>query len=439
MKTSLKKTVIIVIISLFLLFFLYNHYNSIHETKNSEKYKVLLLGEPTKLITYKDKILDEKNYYFTSTSRQYYSAVKALKQGKKDSWIIMSEGPDLETLKILKLTLNNNDKIELNTFCSLKNSDHRFVERFISCDHKDLINGYGTKYRIFEIASNKYISLDNDFNKELSAKEAELIQIVSPGEIYVRKHIEGCVNISKKRAIYQVPEISDEFSDYYPSGLSKNYIFLVDQEKGGIVKELKTGFIPKYQGCSADEFNTPLPICISPDGKKAALLIRYETPDYKWFDADPAPVWLCTIDLKSLNVSKITTLNTNVKFGFSNYLPLIWHSYKDTDYVCLSIPAYSYNIDDLTPKHVSLLVDIKNKKIIKRWPWLSKSMRWSPDGKLLGMLSQEYIDKQEVQKLYIYNPETDNLAKIIQNNDWFDFFWIKAEYSPGDETLKSLE
>lgn len=425
-----KKIVRIIIITLLLITLLL-----INNSKERKHPEMILIGLETELITLDDKKVIEDSHSFPGKNFGNYENVKVLRQGKKNTWMIMSSPLRNEKLMISRLRLNNDRSVK---FDLLYNGQNRrdliepSVDYFLNCDSEGFIDGFGNKCQIVNKDSGKPYVLDDSFSEKLSNKGNINIFMKNWENKYFGDSPVGGLNISDRYAVYQVTRDSRSYSDFYPSGLSDNYIYLVKKEqliakgliyrKGG-VRKIKTGYIPRYQGCRVEEFYTPLPICLSPDKRKAALLIRYETPDYEWYNVDPAPVWLCIIDLKSFKVDKITTLNTNLRSGFSSYLPLSWHTYKGKDYVSLSICAISYS-ETGPPKNVSMLIDIKNKKIIKKWPWFSKSMRWSPDGRYLGMLRNGYKNDWNSQTFYIYDFENNRMLKSAQYFGLWDFFWI---------------
>lgn len=181
---------------------------------------------------------------------------------------------------------------------------------------------------------------------------------------------------------------------------------------------LKTGFnniIPML------EYRKESPIDISPGRNIVAFQAIY--PDASNIKAY---LWLSVWNLKTNTTEKICRLSPPI-----DELRCI----KDAGEFFAFNPNIETNLIAVSSYENIKLIDIKEKKVLKKIPIEKiKNMRWSPDGKKLGILKNgeyEYLsegmDAYRVTtppSLWIYDLEKDQLEKIDEDPGYFDFFWV---------------
>ncbi len=93
------------------------------------------------------------------------------------------------------------------------------------------------------------------------------------------------------------------------------------------------------------------------------------------------------------------------------------------------------NIANIKSDETNLFViNEKTNKIVrsKSKNFKTKSLRWSPDGKKIGLLSWDGA-------LYVYDIEKDTLDKIAEDQDYFDFFWVNYEKNFMEKALDKVK
>lgn len=196
--------------------------------------------------------------------------------------------------------------------------------------------------------------------------------------------------------IYQglIDDASEEIDGYYPNIL---YISSVDIS---LCKNIRTGYL--HCGFMHTDPYPNAPMAISPDKNCVVFLAFYPEESN-----DGKIIRMCAWDIKNNTVRKIMT------FPFD-----IWSLYKPSAIVFN--PDADKNLLAADTSDGIFLIDIKKCKITKTISDIDecRSLRWSPDGKKLGVMTGD-------GKLYVYNLKKDNLKLLARDADYFDFFWVK--------------
>ena len=144
------------------------------------------------------------------------------------------------------------------------------------------------------------------------------------------------------------------------------------------------------------------PIGLSRDGDRVAFQALY--PDEK--NATQS-LWLSIYSIESGNIENIVEIQTDKKdFIQLNERFIRWCPLSQSDLIAV------YTCGKLQ------IINVKEKRIVKVIGKNSiKSLRWSNDGNRIGLLTT-------MGELYIYDIRKMLLQKVIEDKDFFDFFWI---------------
>ena len=140
---------------------------------------------------------------------------------------------------------------------------------------------------------------------------------------------------------------------------------------------------------------------------------------------------LATTNKKNMKVANILKLPENYHIPPSRYgidAIMKWCPKADSSIVAIA------NIFPINLNINLILVDMHKRRIIKelKADFETISLRWSPDGKKIGILSRE-------GKMYIYDLEKDSLDKIAEDKDYFDFFWVNREKNLLEKTVEKTK
>lgn len=187
---------------------------------------------------------------------------------------------------------------------------------------------------------------------------------------------------------------SGDIDRFFPNVLT---ISSVDESQ---CKRIKTGYL--HRGFMHTDPYPNAPMAISPDKNCVVFLAFYPEESN-----DGKIIRMCAWDIKNNTVRKIMT------FPFD-----IWSLHKPSAIVFN--PDADKNLLAADTSDGIFLIDIKKCKITKTISDIDecRSLRWSPDGKKLGVMTGD-------GKLYVYNLKKDNLKLLARDADYFDFFWVK--------------
>ena len=186
---------------------------------------------------------------------------------------------------------------------------------------------------------------------------------------------------------------SKESKSFYPNILSRS------SNKVNESKFIESGYL-HIMFLGSDPYpNTPL--ALSADKNRVIFLAYYhgKSPSYE--------LWICSWNINNNTIERILKIQDNT-----------WRVYKSESIICN--PDIDRNLFAANLTNGILIVDMDKKKITKTITDLEecRSIRWSRDGKKLGILDTK-------GKLYLYCLDNDKYSMIDQDQDYFDFIWIK--------------
>lgn len=198
----------------------------------------------------------------------------------------------------------------------------------------------------------------------------------------------------------------------------RNNLSIIDLEK----KE--TGVVNVGYGYIHLSLVYLMPIGVDKDGSRVAFL----TVDNKNRDGslDNRRISLKMMDIQTEKITKIIDLPEGTRFCASregDHPILKWSPLADSDQLVFTTLTTGL-----------MLINVRDKKVqkdlqIKSTP---KSIRWSPDGKKIGILGRDGA-------LYIYDLEKDTLEKVMEDSDYFDFFWVGREKGLLDSAIDRVK
>lgn len=391
---------------------------------NKVRYKILVIGKDLKVIDWNadtNKVDKSESLWEIqgSSLREFY----AVKNPKKNELMILQKLHSGKS-QIYKLTYNSLGGKRM-TIKMLNTNAESLVSKEKPVGADFFLNGlYGGNGTVRYYPENRKQAefLEKSGYKDLTGYDYKVTNF---------DDIDGMTYIGNDIVIIQdkTGRRNSSYSSIYWNDLIENRILLYSLKERKILKQVIYGYSPRgYVSSEVQEYT--LPLAVSPAKDKAAFLARINDSNVKHFSKDPAPIWFCTIDLKNFSIEKIVPINCPSKHHtFRNHYPMVWGRYRGRDYIAFSIMDASIDPDE-EAKDISILIDVENKKVLSIWPWESKSMRWSPDGRYLGMLrikryyKRKLGDEMEDGSLYAYDLKKNQLSKIDQDTSSHDFFWM---------------
>lgn len=152
------------------------------------------------------------------------------------------------------------------------------------------------------------------------------------------------------------------------------------------------------------------PVDVSPGKNKASFWALY--PNEK---GNEVQLWICILDFDTRKVDKIIPISTLMRHDTKR---LYDREYKTHMKWCPN-PKLPLIFVTSYQDGGTILINWKEKKIVKKIPKTPESIRWSPDGTKLALLW--------MKELWIYDVEKDSLKMIDKDDDYFDFFWVKKD------------
>ena len=170
-------------------------------------------------------------------------------------------------------------------------------------------------------------------------------------------------------------------------------IYTLDNKE---MRNLRFGYFPLDGGML---FTYMAPIEISPDNKYVFFLSQFDIDNY-------FKITLCSLDTENYSVSRLLDFERG---HLRTFLP-------DSIKCC---PIKDKNLILISAENSYILFDFKEKKLLKHLRGISpqKSVRWSWDGKKIGILTTD-------GEFYIYDIDHDQTKQILNSHKYFDFFWI---------------
>lgn len=411
-KRAIKISIVFLLLSITIAFFL------IYDIRKNEKYRILTIGKRFRLISF-NRLNDSSFKLYDYPEKEILASkkVEIIKNSTKNEFYIMKY-PDSGDGQIYQINFNDTNLITPKATLIYDNLKWGFnkPEYLIEVDSsKNCFYGsYGTVHCYkdkMEVDSENLWKID----KQLALNDGMAIK----SELLV------CQTWFKLK--------KEKFSDEYFGGLMGNRLFLVSLKDRKILKTIDFGFSPKssQNGVSGDLEAFSLPLSLSPEKDKLIFMARVLKTHVQEGDSDPAPLWLCLLNLKTYKIEKIVKIScSSGLWMFTRKIPIDWNTDNGKSLITFSLMNSIIDVNK-EPQNISMIIDIDKKKIIKSWPWESKSMRWSPDGKYLGMLrmksrnSDDSDNEKEAGSLYVYELKTDTLKKIDQNKTGFEFYWLE--------------
>lgn len=197
-----------------------------------------------------------------------------------------------------------------------------------------------------------------------------------------------------------------------------NLILLYQLNKPQDSKLIESGFTEINPGYNT---NRLCPLDISPDEEKLAFQALYPDSSGKSLS-----LWLSVLHLKNDNqIEKICRLASAIYPDRSLNRGIIYKFNPDSKTNLIAVAGMN-NIR---------LINIETKEVFKSLEVKdAKSIRWSYNGKKLGILKRakfEYqTEKYSISRpasLWIYDLEKDKLEKIDEDPGYFDFFWVPED------------
>ncbi|MCE1245894.1 MAG: hypothetical protein LWY06_04555, partial [Firmicutes bacterium] len=157
------------------------------------------------------------------------------------------------------------------------------------------------------------------------------------------------------------------------------------------------------------------------DRKKIAFLVNDQLPANNNIQQNLLPemnrysqksqcTWLVTWDVESNEVEKIAVMPQQDKIGI---IPstLLWSPATDCSLISLYTIEGVFIID--ASRHIVKKILFKGDS-----DWPVSVIRWSPDGRQLGILKDNGT-------FYIYNIAEDILTKVNSDPECFNFVWVE--------------
>lgn len=401
---------VVLILVLFLASILYHRY------EKNNIYRIVTISSVINILSLENGVITSKQYPQKDLYKYGQNSVKLLKGSNSRNFYLMMKNPYKPEMIISKLNISKGE-VKTEEIINYKYPYELFIEYFVSFYNNSYIDGLGNMFKVIPENDNK-----NSANQELKLEEVN--------DYYPYTDKTGGVVINNWRAAFQVGVGPPwDYSDTYWSGLEKNYI-VVSNNHGKIIKSVQSGYIPKVVGARMPEYNTPLPVIASSDKRKVFMLIRYPAKEEPVVKTDPVPVWLCCYNFSSNKVEKVARLNMTIKIrSFNNTVPMAYKKINGRELIALSITGWVSEKEFGKGDKRTLLIDVNKKQIIKSWPRRCKTIRWSGDGKYLGMLTETpsysfHFKKYDPGVLYIYNLNDDSEKRINKVKNYYDFDWI---------------
>lgn len=387
------------------------------KNSSNDRKQIFIIGKQyMKLTLDSDFKLLKKTFYSDKVLLNNERRDEIIQIHNKNEWIIITRGT--QTI-VSKLSIKN-DKIHEKIIYNGK----RFFDRYenfleVGSNNLDLITGRGN---IYHYDSGKYEASNNQIDPDLWDR-IQNYHLTKQGRNNLFN--KAVVYIDKDRVFFQASETLSKNNAIRP--LLRNWLFLLSVKENGI-NDLKSGFAPLTRPLPDYLGDISLPVALSPQRDKISFLAKFPDTNKENEDQSIAPIYLCLYYLEKNKAEKIVSLNCNAQYSvFTRILPLKWNPAYQKELIAFSVSGRSKQ-EKTTEK--TLLIDTEKKKTVKEWPWESKCLRWSPDGRYLGMLKMESRsskapkNKKEAGSLCIYDLKTDTLKKIDQDKTYFDFYWL---------------
>lgn len=215
----------------------------------------------------------------------------------------------------------------------------------------------------------------------------------------------GSLLLNDDNLIGQAPTEKRDYLNKHP----ENVLFMASNDKNK-TKFIKEGFFVSTVSYR-DDFMTPLGA--SPDGKEVAFWVLFQGKEH-------LDLWLSIWNTENNKITKVLI----PKGGNQDCLNIKgerfikWNPKKDLNILAITIDN-SLRIVNIKDKTELLIID--NVEL--------QSVRWSEDGRKLGFLTNGVIS--------IYDIYNKTIKKVAEDQDCFDFFWIKRK-SILDNTIDSF-
>ena len=335
------------------------------------------------------------SFNFSSNSKRNPKNLRNFMFNKyNNAWYFFEHTQDNNTWICIKIKYNETlDKLDMNTIFNKKQFKYNNDEIFTSDDNIQFIIFYtGIDKEEKHILSDSGFILDivqERCKNWIDIPKEKLPQIFCKPNKAI--DFNGSIFIDEKNTALQISEVQ-----------SFTLIFLSD------TNEKYKGVLKERYGLAHTGYDYKIPMDISFDNKKLAFLTNQTK------SLDNQKLNLLIINLPDRKVVKICSLPDGSSINRSdgkNYAILKWGKCKNANYIALE-----------NMYHDLLIVDIDTEEVIRkiRKKFLTKSLRWSPDGKRIGLLNWE-------GEFYVYDLEKDSLVKIAEDKDYFDFFWVNRK------------
>ena len=264
-------------------------------------------------------------------------------------------------------------------------------------------------------------------------KNLHFIGIIKDGEILLTNNGDIINLKEKERGRLHNPFLPENYSGYYLgiSVVKKDLVFLqwADSEtmenyigigtlRNGCENSFKVDFAPSHQSFI---FSSPIGVNVSSD--KIVFLAYKDRGEKNKF---PNDLELCIFTLENQTINKVIDLPEGLdvlETRDTSVQPFLkWCPLTDSSLVIMENISYKGSIFE--PADL-FIIDTEKKEVKKKIKksFISKSLRWSPDGKKIGFLSWD-------GELFVYDLEKDKLEKIVEDKEYFDFFWVNWKKNP---------
>lgn len=277
------------------------------------------------------------------------------------------------------------------------------------------INGEKGKYSCFD--SIRYSGIDTSGEKIIS--NFNIINIRDKRQInYELTDINGSRTFNELVTIISSSYLNDQKFMIQVAGIdNKNYLVFVD-DSGKCKKNIRYDYcLPQYP------VNYIYPTGVSCKGDKIVFISNNQV--YK-NEKGPKVIRLTEFDIANNEFRNI--------IDFDYYPGIIPNERSDYDTIMKFCPKNNSLLVAANLTSPTIIIDIDKKKIIRRIETTSivKSLRWSPDGKKIGILDWD-------GELYIYDLEKDFLKKIAEDQDYFDFIWVNREKNTIEKVIEKVK
>lgn len=269
--------------------------------------------------------------------------------------------------------------------------------------------------------------------------ESTVLTSIQPEDIEreIDCNITGYKRIGEDKLLIQVVK----GSNFVESAEGKNGVFyensliLVSQKNQKIIRMISFGFSPINSTffSSYNHFSTPL--SISSDGTKAAFIVLFPPEENRESSqAVTDSLWLCVLDLRKFRAKKIVKIAPySNPFSFAQPMPIAWLQNGKESLIALSYSSFTLPENIINSK--TLIVDVDKGNILKEWEDGSSVLRWSRDGRFLGIIKGSYLNSSDYYyqeknsygssgSLLLYNLTKDEEIKIFQSILLSNFYWV---------------